>query len=152
MLTDLLKAKKQTATASSSSTLSQSQAPAEDSVDRLDSGHSLELDGRQDTPEDILEGGSEDESEDEFEDVDWNRLRCEVGLKAEALMEAQPSQPLEAALLRALWSIERDYAPSLVVRYQILVADGLAEPREEDSDAAWWLGEAPEDLDLLGCL
>ena len=34
---------------------------------------------------------------------------------------------------------------------QILVADGLAEPREEASDAAWWLGEGPEDLDLLGC-
>ena len=95
-----------------------------------------------------LEGGSEDE----FEEVEWNRLRHEVGLKAEALMEAQPSQPLEAALLRALWSIERDYAPSLVARYQIVVADGLAEPREEVSDAAWWLGEVPEDLGLLGCL
>ena len=39
----------------------------------------------------------EDISEDEFEGVEWVQLRREVGLKAEALMEAQPAQPPRAA-------------------------------------------------------
>ena len=96
------------------------------------------------------ESRSSDESGDEeaFYDAEWEHLCQQVAVTAEELQLAQPNMCLPAALLKALWSREKEFGPSLVARYQVMVAEGIAAPDVEASEADKWFGEAPDHLDL----
>eukprot|EP00419_Tripos_fusus_P086321 CAMPEP_0172842874 /NCGR_PEP_ID=MMETSP1075-20121228/31054_1 /TAXON_ID=2916 /ORGANISM="Ceratium fusus, Strain PA161109" /LENGTH=174 /DNA_ID=CAMNT_0013687061 /DNA_START=44 /DNA_END=565 /DNA_ORIENTATION=+ len=79
-----------------------------------------------------------DEDDDEDQDPEWNRLRHAVAERAEQISLSQPKLPLECMLLKALWDIEKQFPMDLVARYQVFVANGLAEDEEEVSEAQFW--------------
>ena len=56
---------------------------------------------------------------------------------------------LPVALLKSLWTIEGDFSTSLVAKYQCNIADAIAAPVGEASEAEWWLSEPTEDMVFL---
>jgi len=77
-----------------------------------------------------------------WEDPEWDQLCTAVGAEAERLMEADKKLALPAALLKALWSMENSFSQRAVTKYQLQIADTLAAPTEDLSEADWWFLEA----------
>ena len=88
--------------------------------------------------------GHDPDSEEGEADPEWASLQHAVGREAERLSCDQPGLPVECALLKALWSVEGDFSPSLVSRFQVLIADGIAPSDDDISEAQWWFGAQPE--------
>ena len=88
---------------------------------------------------------TEHASDEEGADPEWESLCQTVGSLAESHMSKDEDMPLPVALLKALWSLDGIFSASLIARYQRSVADAIADPGEEMSEADWWFAEAPAD-------
>jgi len=103
-------------------------------------------------PHEAVECGEEIDVEEEFFDSEWQRLRDTVAQRAEEHLSTQPTTCPHAALLKALWSVEAQFSPGDVARYMDFILSSMDNQLEEPSEAQWWFGEAPENLEDLGCL
>jgi len=93
------------------------------------------------------EAGADNDADEDMGDPEWSRLQLVVNQEAEQMMERNPDQPLECALLRALWNHEKEFPMDLISRYQCMVADMTAPADDDLTEAQWWCEYQPSGWD-----
>ena len=62
-------------------------------------------------------------------------------------MDENPDQPLECALLRALWNHEKEFPMDFISRYQCMVHQSFHQAYDDLTEAQWWCEYQPSDWD-----